>query len=158
MTPVIEDLEPVLLAHPFFDGLPRDLVSFLTSCARNVRFDAGETIFRQGDPADHFYLLRAGRVALETHDPARGPLVVHTLEAGEVLGWSWLFAPYRCYWTARAVERSRALAMDAQCLRSKFEAKPELGYAMMLRVGRVLSDRLHSARLQMLDVFHNGKS
>jgi len=153
---VIQDLEPVVRAHPFFDGLPDELVKFLTGCARNVRFDAGQMIFRQGDPADEFFLLRAGRVSLETHDPARGPLVVHTLEPGEVLGWSWLFPPYRCYWSARAVERARALAMDARCLRRKFEERPELGYAMMLRVGRVLSDRLHSARLQMLDVFHDG--
>jgi len=153
---VIRDLEEVLRQHPFFDGLPDELVRYLTSCAKNVRFEAGEVVFRRGDPADQFYLLRVGRVALETHDPARGPLVVQTLEAGEVLGWSWLFPPYRCYWSARAVEPARAIAMDARCLRDKFESSPELGYAMMLRVGRVLSDRLHSARLQMLDVFDHG--
>ena len=155
---MIHDLESVLRAQPFFDGLPSELVTVMVECARNVRFDAGQRIFGQGEDADLFYLLRAGRVTLEVHDPALGVRVVQTLEPGEVLGWSWLFAPYRWAWTARAVETSRALAMDGRCLRRKFDEDPALGYAFMQRVGRALSERLHAARLQMLDLYRHGKS
>jgi len=153
---MIHDLEPVLAGHPFFEGLPPELLRCMVGCARNVRFEADQSIFQQGEAADQFYLLRAGRVALETRHPSRGSLVVHTLEAGEVIGWSWLFPPYRWAWSARAVQPTRALAMDAQCLRKKFEEDPALGYAFLQRAGRALSDRLHAARLQALDLYHNG--
>ena len=43
-------------------------------CARNVRFDKGEYLFREGGPADAFFLIRHGRVALEIVAPGRGPM------------------------------------------------------------------------------------
>ena len=63
----------------------------------------GQLLFREGDPADTFYLVRHGSVALETFVPARGPVMIETLEAGEVVGWSWLFPPYRWHFDARAL-------------------------------------------------------
>ena len=54
---------------------------------------AAQYLFREGDPADVFYVVRHGSVALETFVPARGAVTIETLEAGEVLGWSWLFPP-----------------------------------------------------------------
>src|ERR1019366_7751080 len=86
----------------FFDGLRPETVEIIAGCASNVQFDAGTLIFREGERADAFYLLRHGSVALETHSPARGPLVIETIEAGDVLGWSWLFPPYRWHFDPRA--------------------------------------------------------
>jgi len=44
--------------HPFFKGLDPALIEFLAGCARNVHFKEGEIVFREGDTADTFYVIR----------------------------------------------------------------------------------------------------
>lgn len=66
---------------------------------------------------------------------------------------SWLVPPYRWTYDAKALELTRALAIEAKCLRGKCEADHDLGYEMMERFMPVLVERLHAARLQMLDVY-----
>jgi CRP-like cAMP-binding protein len=152
----MQTLESLIAAEPFFAGLDTEWTSLLAGCAGNVHFEAGSTIFRQGDSADAFYLLRQGSVALETFVPSRGPVVIGTLEAGEVLGWSWLFAPYRWHFDARAVGVVRATGFDGACLRGKCDDDPRLGYELMRRFAAVMIDRLQWTRLQLLDVYGNG--
>jgi CRP/FNR family cyclic AMP-dependent transcriptional regulator len=140
---------------PFFEGLrPADL-ELIAGCASNVRFREGELLFRDGDNADVFYVLRHGRVALETFVPARGPFTIETLEAGEVVGWSWLFPPYRWHFDAHARSLVRATRFDGACLRAKCESDPRLGYELMSRFAQVMIDRLQSTRLRLLDVYGN---
>ena len=110
-------------------------------------------VFREGDPAETFYVVRSGAVALEAHAPARGELTIETLGAGEVLGWSWLFAPYRWHFDARALSRVRATAFDATCLRAKCDDDTALGYDLMKRFAQVMIERLQWTRLRLLDVY-----
>ena len=117
-------LESVLADVPFFRGLDSGRLALLAGCAGNVHFAAGESIFREGEPADTFYIVRHGSVALETFVPARGPVMIETIEAGEVVGWSWLFAPYRWHLDARALTVVRATGFDGACLRQKCEDDP----------------------------------
>src|SRR4029453_15972243 len=100
-----------------------------------------------------FYVLRHGSVALEMFVPARGTAVIETIEAGEVLGWSWLFEPYRWHFDARALSLVRATAFDGACMRGKCDADPALGYDLMGRFAQVLIGRLQSTRLRLLDVY-----
>jgi CRP/FNR family transcriptional regulator, cyclic AMP receptor protein len=149
-------LESVLSEVAFLDGFEPDDLAVLAGCAGNVRFAAGEYLFREGDPADTFYLLRHGSVALEMFVPARGPVVIETIEPGEVLGWSWLFAPYRWHFDAHALTVVRATGFNGACLRRKCETDPALGYDLMSRFAQVLIERLHWTRLRLLDVYGNG--
>jgi CRP-like cAMP-binding protein len=148
-------LESVLADAPFFEGLSPDAMTLLAGCAGNVRFDEGAQIMRRGDAADVFYLIRSGTVALENYFPNRGRVTIETLEAGEVLGWSWLFPPYRWHLDARALTLVRATAFDGACLRGKCEQDPELGYGLTLRFAQVLMERLQWTRLRLLDVYGN---
>ena len=150
----MQTLESVLAEHPFFAGLEPKYLQFITGCASNVRFDAGTYIFREGVPASYFYILRHGKVALETFAAQRGPIIIETIEAGEVLGWSWLFPPYRWHFSARVVEPTRAIALDGACLRTKGEEDHELGYQLVKRVAQIMMQRLQATRLQLLDVYH----
>lgn len=138
---------------PLFAGMSEDDLGLIAGCGRNVGFDEGELLFRDGGPADTFYLLRRGRVALELHTPERGGLVVETIEPGDVVGWSWLFPPYRWHFDGRAVTAVRAVAFDGACLRGKCEDDKELGYELMKRFGQVMIDRLQHARVRLVDVF-----
>ena len=151
----LQTLEPVLAAHRFFHGLDPAFLQILVGCSKNIRFASGDIVFTEGEPADWFYLLRAGRVTLEMAVPGRGHVVVQTVEEGEVLGWSWLFPPYRWTVTARATEPTRVVAMDGSCLRQKCENDAKLGYELMKRFAGVMVERLHAARIQMLDVYGN---
>jgi CRP-like cAMP-binding protein len=146
-------LDRILREHRFFAGLDEESCGVVCGCAKNVRFEAGEYLFRAGEPADQFYLLRHGRVALEVAAPGRGAVTFQTVGEGEIVGVSWLIPPYRWTYDAKAVELVRAIAMDAACLRRKCEADHDLGYEMMKRFVPVLVDRLQTTRLQILDVY-----
>jgi len=151
-----ESLERILGEHPFFKGLEEPYLQLFVDCASNVRFNAGETIFREGGDADKFYLIRQGKVALETAAPQRGSVIIQTLGEGEVLGWSWLVAPYRWRFDARATELTRAIALDGKCLRGRSEEDHDLGYELMKRAAQIMEQRLQAARLQLLDVYGSG--
>ena len=149
----IRSLEQIVSEHRFFAGLDESHRKLVCGCAKNVRFEAGQYLFREGQPTDQFCLLRAGRVALEISAPGRKPMVFQTLPEGEVVGVSWLIPPYRWTYDARAIEQVRAIAMDAKCLRDKSEADHDFGYVMMKRFVPVLVERLHATQLQILDVY-----
>ena len=149
----METLEPILAKHAFFEGLDAAYLKLLVGCASNVRFPAGSYIFRQGEEASHFYLIRQGRVALEIYAPHRPSIVVETLDGDDILGWSWLIPPYRWRFDARVVEATRAVALDGKCLRAKCEEDHDLGYELLKRFAHIVTERLQATRLQLLDVY-----
>jgi CRP/FNR family transcriptional regulator, cyclic AMP receptor protein len=149
----METIDVLVRNAPVFAGLTPDELTLLAGCASNVHFKAGDVLFREGTPADTFYLLRHGSVALEMFVPARGAVTIETLEAGEVTGWSWLFPPYTWHFDARALAAVRATAFDGACLRGKCEADPALGYDLMSRFAQVLIERLQWTRLRLLDLY-----
>lgn len=149
----MQTLEPILAQHPFFQDLNPAYQHLLVECAGNVRFRAGEYLFREGDAADRFYLIRHGRVALQVLIPGRGPSTIATIEAGEMLGWSWLFPPHRWLFDAQATVLTRALGFDGQCLRTKCDADHDLGYTLMQQFARIVVQRLQATRLQLLDLY-----
>lgn len=150
---MIHTLEPVLAEHPFFKDLNPRHLQVVVACASNVRFEAGRFIFREGDEANQFYLIRHGSVSLEVFVPERGSLVIQTLGEGDVLGWSWLFPPYRWVFDARATTLTRAIALDGACLRRKCEDDHELGYELLKRFAQIIMERLQATRLQLLDIY-----
>lgn len=149
----METLERIIAEHPFFSDLDPKFTDLMVGCASNVRFKKGDFLFREGDPADTFYLIREGKVAVEISAPQHEPIIVATLETGEILGWSWLLAPYRWKHHARAKDNVRALALDGKCLRGKCEENHDLGYEILKRFARIIEQRLESTRLQLLDVY-----
>ena len=149
----METLERILIEHPFFAGMKEEHMDLLVGCASNVRFDAGQFILREGQEANSFYLLRQGKVALEIYAPDRGSITIQTLGAGEILGWSWLVPPYHWRLDARAIELTRAIALDGKCLREKCEKDHHLGYELLKRFSQVMVEHLTSTRLQLLNVY-----
>jgi CRP/FNR family cyclic AMP-dependent transcriptional regulator len=152
----METIDTLLRAAPVFEGLEPKALSLIAGCASNVHFDQGAVLFREGDEADTFFLVRHGTVALEMFVPSRGAAVIETIEAGEVVGWSWLFPPYRWHFDARALTDLRATAFDGACLRGKADEDSALGYQLMSRFAQVLIERLQWTRLRLLDVYGDG--
>ena len=149
----MKTIDVLLAEHPFFQGMAPDYLAFIAGCGRNVQFEPGRYIHREGDEAKEFYAIREGKVALELFVPGRGPKTLQTLDTGDVLGWSWIFPPYKWVFDARAVELTKAVMFDGLCLRTKCEGDPALGYDFMKRFAEVVTMRLDAARLQLVDVF-----
>lgn len=149
MRTLVELLEGI----PVFEGLDPDTLELIAACARNETYPEGRLIVDEGDQADTFLLVRRGRVALELHAPGRGPVVIETIEPGEVVGWSWLFPPYRWHHAVRAVDDVGAISFDGSCLRRKIEDDPLLGFDLMQRFARLAIDRLEATQLRLLDVY-----
>jgi CRP/FNR family cyclic AMP-dependent transcriptional regulator len=150
---MIEGMDKVVREHRFFADLDEPTIALLAGCARNVRFEPGEYLFRTGEPADEFYLIRHGRVALDVVAPGRTGVTFQTAGEGEIVGVSWLLPPYRWIHDARAVDLVRAIGMDAKCLRGKCDADHDLGYEMMMRFVPLLVARLQATRMQLLDIY-----
>jgi CRP/FNR family transcriptional regulator, cyclic AMP receptor protein len=149
----IQDLEPLLAAHPFFAGIRPAHLKVVVGCAKNAVFKRDEMIHRLGEPANTFYVLRHGKVGMDLYSPGRGAVSVETIEEGEVFGFGCFFPPYRWAVDCRALELVRAVAFDAACLRTKFEADPRLGYELTVRFGVEIYLRLRDVRMQLLDIY-----
>ncbi len=149
----MDTLEYNLGAHPFFAGLDNSLIAIAVDCAQVAAFGAGDFICHEGHVADNFYLVQEGHVALQISAPGRGPATFLTIGPGEVFGVNWLAPPYRWSFDARAIDSTHTLALNAACLRQKCESDPALGYALTKRVLPVLIERLHSCRVQLLDLY-----
>lgn len=152
----IEGLDKLLHTHPFFTGLTEPMLETLAGCAANEVHQAGDLLFREGGDADKFYVVRHGIVAVEVTIPGRGVVTLQSLHEGDVLGWSWLVPPYRWTFDARARTAARVISLDAICLRKKLLEDHEMAYHLLTRFVGTMSERLHAARMQMLDLYGPG--
>jgi len=150
-------LEDVIARDPFFHGLPKTFCRTIAGCGQHARFEKDEVLYRQGDPADVFHVIRHGHVALELLAAGK-PHIYQTLHDGDILNAAWVVPPYRCHSNARAVETTVTIAFDAACLREKCDADHDLGYDLMKRFVPVVVGRLNSARLQATDVYGAGSA
>jgi len=149
----MKHLENLIAEHPLFAGFAAEHLALIAGCGQNARLASGEFLCRAGRPAEHFFLIRRGKVALELEVPGRGPFRFSTVSAGDVVGWSWLIPPYQWQFDARVVEDVSAVQFDGACLRGKCDADPVLGYALMKAFAGVLVTRFMETRLQLIDVY-----
>jgi CRP/FNR family transcriptional regulator, cyclic AMP receptor protein len=149
----IQTLEQIISEQPLFEGLDPSFTKLLVGCASNVRYERSSWIFREGEEANQFFLIRQGRVTLEIQPPHGKPILIETLSPGDVIGWSWLLHPHVWKFNARATEMSLLIALDGKCLRTKCEDNHDLGYEVMKRFARIIERRLEATRFQLLDVY-----
>jgi CRP/FNR family cyclic AMP-dependent transcriptional regulator len=144
------DIERRLAAHRFLKGMSRHHLELLALCATPTEFDKGQIIFREGDPANGFYLLETGSVVLEGKTRAGQPVVIDTVSAGEPLGWSWLFPPYIWEFDARATKACKAICLSGIMLRQHRDEDLTLSHELHKRVSEVMVRRLQAARSKLI--------
>jgi CRP-like cAMP-binding protein len=135
-----------LAQHPIFRGLKQEHIALIGSLAKLVAFEPHERVFEQDTPASHFFLVREGSVTVEIPSIDGEPLPIQKLGADSLLGWSWLIAPYRWAFDARATSRCQVVAVDGERLREACEADPVLGYELLKRFAVLMAERLNAAR------------
>ncbi|RXS87167.1 cyclic nucleotide-binding domain-containing protein [Streptomyces sp. TM32] len=140
--------------HGFLSALPPGPRDQLLGLAHDVSFPGGRRLFDEGGAADRFWVVRSGRIALDVQEPGRGETVVETLGEGELLGWSWLFEPYRWHLGARTRSAVEAYEFDAQQVREEIDEDPVFGLAITRCVAAVaIGRRLRAARTRLLDLY-----
>ena len=137
--------------HEFFSGLSEEIVKHLSKCASIRKIEKDQILFRQGEHADKFYIVRNGQISIQI--PAvMGPILeVQTLGTDQVLGWSWLISPYQWSFQAKAVEDSELLEFDGTALLARCEQEPQFGYELLKKFAQLMAERLDAARQKMMD-------
>jgi CRP-like cAMP-binding protein len=147
------DILEALRLHPFLQGMSEAHIAVLASGAMRINIAAGKYLGQEREPAEAFFLIESGRVAIEINTPKRGLMRIQTIERGEIVGWSWLVPPHRWQFDARAIEPVQALELDGKHLRERCEQDHHLGSQVMRRLVTVIAARLSATRLQLLDVY-----
>jgi CRP/FNR family transcriptional regulator, cyclic AMP receptor protein len=150
--PAIEPMRTRVALHPFLVGMNRSQLALLIDCAMAVQFEKGQTIFSEGETANRFYLIETGDIALESSNGPANPVIIDTIGAGELLGWSWMFPPYTWRFTARAVESTSAIFFYGTILREYCERDCSLGYELFKRMAPIMIKRMQAARRKMLAI------
>lgn len=133
-----------LARHPFLVGMNQRQLAMLSDCATAVQIEQGQVIFREGDPADRFYLIETGKVKLQSSGGFSDPM----------LGWSWIFPPHTWTFTARAVEPTTGIFFDGTTLREYCEKDHSFGYEFLKRMNLVMYQRMQATRNKILAVHH----
>jgi CRP/FNR family cyclic AMP-dependent transcriptional regulator len=147
---LMKAITEVITNHAFFHGMKPEHLAVLTEGAKAAQFNAGDVLFREGAPANQFYLILSGRIALEAHAPANGTVQVQTLGPGDLFGWSWLFPPFSWHFQARAIEPMDVIILNGAHLLITAERDHDFGYELMKRVAQVVIHRLQATRKQLL--------
>jgi CRP-like cAMP-binding protein len=145
-------LAEAIAAHCFATDMKPEHLKKLLDVAMFKQFERDQIVFREGEPANRFYLICRGKIALESRDNGQSAPVVQFVGEGEVLGWSWLFPPYYWHFDARAVELTSAIFFYGTRLREQSEEDPAFGYELMKRVAAVVIKRLQIVRVQLLQL------
>lgn len=142
-------MEKKIVQHPFLENLAPEHLEIMLERATRMNFAEGDIILKQGEPANRFFLIETGKVALQAGQSSE---IIQTLGAGDALGWSWLFPPFCWNFTARALEPTRCTALNGGHLLVTAEENHEFGYALMRRVAQVVIGRLQATRQKMLEM------
>lgn len=145
------ELKRFIAERPFLSGLSEPHQKILVDCAMLQQFAEGERIFNEGDPANRFYLILEGEVALESGGGENEPVLIQKISGGDVLGWSWLFPPYYWHFSARATKPTKAIFFYGTRLRELCETDASLGYQLMTRIAAVVIQRLQATRKELLE-------
>jgi len=140
-----------LSAHEFFSEFSDDVLKFLCECSSTREIKKGQILFRQGENADKFFVVRNGCVSIQMPAIMGPTLEIQTLGKDQVLGWSWLISPYQWNFQTKAEEDSELLQFDGTAILARCEQEPKFGYELLKKFAGLMSVRLNAARQKMMD-------
>lgn len=142
----------LIAEHPFCRELQPQHLKILTEAAMLKEYQAGEVLFKEGDPANRFYIILSGEVVLESDAKDKNPVLLQSIGASDVLGWSWLFPPYYWHFAARAATDVKAIFFYGTWLRESCERDHDFGYLMLKRMSEIVIQRLQTARKRLVQL------
>ncbi len=149
----MDTMEPTLAAHQFFKDLAPRYLKLVCECSIREQFAPGQMLCRDEEEARKFYVIHHGQVAVEIYRARRGPVTILTLGDGEVLGWLWWDKPYHWHLDVKALQLTRVISLDVQCLLAKCDQDHDFGYELMKRYAHHLAVQFRVTKLQLADMY-----
>ncbi len=123
----------------------------IASLAVEKEYEAGTTIFQEGDSANELFILQEGKVAVQMTLPVSPAqmsrrVTVDVITGNEVLGWSAIVEPYLYTLTAVCLQKTRVLAINSIKLRPLLQDNHNIGYEVMRGLIKVVASRLDDTR------------
>jgi CRP/FNR family cyclic AMP-dependent transcriptional regulator len=146
-----QSITDYLSAHEFFSEFSDDVLKFLCECSSTREVKKGQILFSLGEHADKFFVVRNGRISIQMPAIMGPTLEIQTLGRDQVLGWSWLIAPYQWNFQTKAEEDSELLQFDGTAILARCEQEPQFGYELLKKFAGLMSVRLNAARQKMMD-------
>jgi CRP-like cAMP-binding protein len=140
-----DPLLEIIAQQPFFAGLNHEQLGIIRELAMELHYGPDEWIFREGDPANRFFIILKGYVSLELRG-AGGTIPIRTLGPGDDIGWAWLFPPYYMHFSARTTGPVKAVFFYATRLREVCEQDHDLGYWLTKRAAEIVVQHLSATR------------
>jgi CRP-like cAMP-binding protein len=143
--PLDRDVE-TLRNIPLFAGLPPPRLKLIAYTAEMVRFESGEVIVRQGDPADAVYILAEGEAEVLLTDDQGQVMSLGTMGRHTLFGEIGVLCKGRRTTTVKAKEGVVTYKISSQLFLELVRSSPEIGMQVMM----VLAERLERStqRLQ----------
>jgi CRP-like cAMP-binding protein len=142
----------ILRRYPYFANVRDESLRKIAMISEEEFIPAGRVIFREGDKADHLYIILQGEVDIQYTLGSGEQRTVDTVVAGELIMWSALVEPYRSTALGTTRQDTKLVAIDAKQLREYCEQDHDLGYRMLLSVLKLLATRLEGARVQLATI------
>ncbi|OIR02378.1 transcriptional activatory protein AadR [mine drainage metagenome] len=131
-----------LQLSPLFAGLPAADLALLAGQARMEVHGDDETLYRQGDAADRFYLLLDGHVEISVHEGGRRS-VLDVVGRGTLLGEAAFYMDNRYPITTRSIGHARLLRIPSApflaALEQRFDLALRLLGAMSVRMRQLVA-------------------
>jgi CRP-like cAMP-binding protein len=138
-----------------FQSLAPAQLEHLASLFTLGSYQAGETMFRQGDPADRVYVLESGEVALRHHAEDGGCLTIAVIRPQGIVGWSAALGRARYTSFAVCIQDARVLRVKGSDLRGLVQSEPDLGHLLLGRMALVVAGRGDGAHVQLARLIRN---
>ncbi|HEY3268728.1 MAG TPA: Crp/Fnr family transcriptional regulator [Armatimonadota bacterium] len=148
-----EDLRGMLAEHPLVENMDPRHLQMMADIVQRAHFDAGHYLFREGEPAERFYLITKGSVMLEVYNADYGPISIQNLGSGDVMGWSGFIPPHHWRFDAKVCQPTDALVFDTQLLQRMCEVHTDFGYDFMKRVAGLVEQRLNATKEHLQDAY-----
>ena len=147
------ELMEALEATPFFSDLASETLELLSGSTKLVSFEAGQFLFREGQPADDFFIILQGRVAIELRTTGRGQVIIQTLEENDIVGFGWVHPPQRWIFDAQSLTFLQALSVNVEGLMDICRKDHSFGFDIMQNLVGSVVDQLQATRLQVLEFY-----
>jgi CRP/FNR family transcriptional regulator, dissimilatory nitrate respiration regulator len=121
----------IVMRAPLFQAMGPDITHSIIQNRTARRYDRGERVFQQGDPAESFFLVVEGWVKLYREREDGDQVVVAIFTAGETFAEVAMFLGGRYPATAEVVSPARILRIDGAALRRAIVQKPQLAFDML---------------------------
>lgn len=128
-----------------FSQLKDEDIERIISITNPAEFEGDSVVFREGEPADHFYLLTSGKILLEQRITSSMTVTVDTLKSGDVFGTASIMDINNYTMDATVAEKSSVLILNSHEFSTLLSENPEIGYkvlkALSVSTKRQLTER-----------------